>query len=343
MPEQNKGTVTEATDTAAPTPTEVLEGFGKVVLGNSDPSSAPGEPEEAKAVETDGGGETPEAKTETPAKEPAQAKEKDAPAKPVNFDGFSDSQKATFQRLLDAGHVTPEEIEDARRASLRQDLFSKKTATLAREREAFAKEMETRKEDLALLDRIRSDERLHAAWLKASRGEIAAEESAGDDDYVDGKKARQIYRDERSAEAKAEDAKQAKYAEQKEALEGVVQEQYASLSVSPEVMNGYLAAIAKTLPEGVDPVTYLRPDELRDRIVTRHEAAQAKAEAEKLRQQVEKRTSHEARTSKQSLPPARREVQNGRLSAWDQMKADLGIGPGGWTGVTGSGFGNRPQ
>jgi hypothetical protein len=198
VPDVDKGTVTAATDTAPPAAAESpLAGFSEALLtsgmmGNPVGGES-GHPENAKAVETSGDAEAPAVETEKPAAtpEPVATEDKPEPAQTVNFDGFSDLQRTTWERLLKAGHATPDEVEAARKDALRQDLFSKKTAALARDREAFAKSMAEREGDLKLLDKIRGDDRLHAAWLKASRGELPTDDSDGGD-LVDAKKAAEI-------------------------------------------------------------------------------------------------------------------------------------------------------
>lgn len=341
MPDADKGTVTDPADTAAPVAQpEGLEGFSEALAGlpgMGDPREESGQPEEAAAVET-GAKETEstddaDKPAETP--EPAKAEDKPEPTRDVNFDVFSDGHKATLERLLKAGHISKQEVEEARQDALRQNYFSKRTAEHNRAREAWEKEVAERRDDLATLDRIRSNDRLHEAFLKAARGEEPSEESGGD--LVDEQKARKIVKDERAAEKASETQKAKAYEEKEGALNAVVEEQTIALSVDPAVMQSYLREIGKTLPKGVDPVLYLRPDELRDRIETRHDAAKAKAEAKSLREQLTKRTLRDERTSKQSLPPPRRVAEPKVTDPWKATLAELGVADD-FGNVTGSGF-----
>jgi hypothetical protein len=347
VPDVDKGTVTAATDTAPPAAAESpLAGFSEALLtsgmmGNPVGGES-GHPENAKAVETSGDAEAPAVETEKPAAtpEPVATEDKPEPAQTVNFDGFSDLQRTTWERLLKAGHATTDEVEAARKDALRQDLFSKKTAALARDREAFAKSMAEREGDLKLLDKIRGDDRLHAAWLKASRGELPTDDSDGGD-LVDAKKAAEIA-DARLAQREREREErgvkeQAAYDARKGAMRTALREQMRLLGVSNEQMTAYLKAEEATLPPDVDPILALDPAELQHRVELRHEAAKAKAEAASLREQLSKRTAKEIQTSKQSLPPARRVAESAHTSPLKRTEADLGIAPD-WSNVEGFGF-----
>ncbi len=344
MPDADKGTVTATPDTApGAAAADALEGFAEAFGQVGDPAGVgSGQPAEAKAVEASEKDDAPEVEKDTPAETPESEATEDKPDPPatVNFDGFSDDHKTTLARLLKAGHVTPEEIEVARKDALRQSYFSKRTADHNRSVEKWEKEVAERREDLALLDRIRGDDRLHEAWMKAAKGELTAEESAGDD-LVDAKKATEIVDkrlDARERDRETRTTKQqAAYDAKRGSLERVVEEQSTAHDITPEAMNGYLKAIRARLPANVDPVEYLRADELRDRIETLHEAATAKAEAAKWRDQA-KRTSKDERTSKQSLPPARRVTESRAKDAWSEMQSDLGIAPD-WSNVQGMGHG----
>jgi hypothetical protein len=328
-------------DNAAPASAlEGLEGFSEAIAsmpGMGNPQEPAGEPKEAAAVETGAKETAPEVEADKSAEtpDPETTEDKPDPARDVNFDGFSDDHKATLERLLKAGHVTKDEVEVARKDALRQNYFSKETAKHRRAVEAWEKEVAERKDDLAVLDRIRANDRLHEAFLKAARGEGAPEESGGE--LVDEQKARKIVKDERAAEKASETQKAQAYAAKEEALNAIVEEQTVALSVDPAVMQGYLREIGKTLPKGVDPVLHLRPDELRDRIETRHEAAKAKAEAKALREQLTKRTLRDERTSKQSLPPPRRVAEPKVKNDWADTLAELGVADD-FGNVTGSGF-----
>lgn len=340
MPDANNGPVTTAPDTVVPpvVADDPFEGFSAAMVGNADPEAPPSDPAEAKAVETSATVETPA--VETTAETPVATPDPTPPAKPVNFDGFSDAQKATWERLLKAGYATPEEVEASRKDSLRQDAWSKKTAALAREREKFEAERATEKEDLALLAKIRSDEKLHAAWLKASKGELPADDAAADE-LVDkrGAKAvaRETYREESAAEKAAASAKDKALSDHQAAVREMVQEQIRLLAVSPEMMEAYLKAEEPLLlARGKNTILDITPQELQERIVERHEKAVLAAKVASLTEQLTKRTSNESRTAKQSLPPARRVAVPADDSPLSQTEADLNLAPD-WSNVQGMG------
>lgn len=351
MPKADEGTVTADTETAAPVlpATEPLPGFMDALDGGwSEPKGVgSGHPEEATAVETSAKDKAPEVKADTPAA-PAAGPDKTAetpdPAKTVNFDGFSDKQKTTFERLLKAGHVTPEEVEEYRKGFLRQDLFSKKTAVLARKTEEVDKSVAARSEDLKLLERIRNDDKLHAAWLRMSKGEVSTEESDEGFDAETSKKLdvaldKRIAQREREANDRTE-REQAQYDAKKSALEAAVQETSDLLSISQEQLNGYMLALRPKVPQGKDPVLHFTPDVLQDQLALLHDAATARAEAAKLREQLGQRTSKAVQTSKQSLPPARR-ISDAPPEGLAKVMADLGVGQ--LTDVAGFGWGRDQQ
>ena len=333
--------MTDATDTPAPTtPDDPMAGFAEAMVGLGNPVADAGHPEKATAVETSATDEAPKAETETPVTEPVKAADTPAPTKTVNFDDFSDSQKTTLQRLLKAGSLTPEEVEDFRKGVLRQNLFSKKTDVLARDREAWEKEVSDWKADKALLEKIRGDDKLHAAWLKMSRGEVPAED-AGADDLVDRRKAEEIAQkaiENREREKADRTAKeQAVYDKKFGALKAASSEMIAALEVTPQVMQAYINAEAAELDPTTDPVLYITPEEFKRRITSRHRIAVAEARAKTLEEQLSQRTNKADRTSKQSSPPVRRVSDNGSTGPLEQTMADLGIAPD-WSNVTGLGF-----
>jgi hypothetical protein len=324
-----------------------LEGFEDVVQGFGELAVDGGEPEEVAAVDAGESAGPPQGEAETPQ---APAKPEDTPevAQKVNFDGFSDSQKATFEQLLKAGHVTPEFVESERLNTLFHQAFTKKTMALADERRAWEKEQEKDKEDLQILRDVRSNPVYHAAFLKAAKlreqGDTVAE--VGDDELIDRKTAEKIA-DERLEARLLENERrtreeQVKYQAKLGQIRTAMQETIKALGVPPEVVRSYLEAEEAQLPPGVDPILKFTPEELQYRVMLRHEAAVAKADAASLREQLTKARSHEARVAKQSLPPARRVAQNGALSPLQKTEADLGLDPD-WSNVQGFGFrGEQP-
>jgi hypothetical protein len=334
--------VTDQADNATE-PSDPFAGFDKIGYGFSDPPEQAGQPEEAKAVEASAEAKAPEAAPETP-KGTDDAADTPEAAPTINFDGFSDTLKATYEGLLKAGHVTPEQVEEARKGYLRQDNFSRKTNTLARERDAFKSEMEKRKEDLALLDQIRSDDALHEAWLQLSKGKPQpADPSAEDDDGLADKKTAAKIADERYRANKAKDAQddakqRQEYGAKKEAVLESVRETMRLHSIDVTTMRSYLDAEESTL-DGADPFLTFTPKELTTRLELRHRAAVAEAKAAALQKQIEERTQRGARTSKQSSPPAPRVSGNGALSPLQKTEQELGLDPE-WSNV--QGFGWRP-
>ena len=278
----------------------------------------------------------PEAKTETQTA-PVKAEEKPTEAKTPNFDGFSDAQKKTWEREFKAGHVTAEEVETARIESMFQSAFTKKTMTLAEKSKALDALMEQHREDLALLGKIRADDKLHSAWLKMSKGEIP--EDVGDD-LVDAKKAAEIADrrlDAREAEKAARTAKeQAQYDARRDGIFAAVQEQIKLLNVPPATMKSYLDGIEAELPPGTDPITHFSPESLAREVGIAHRIAVAEAKAAAAEAALSQKTSTENRTAKQSLPPARRVTTNGEVSPLEQTRLDLGIAPD-WRNVQGWG------
>lgn len=333
MPDVSEGPETAAPDTPAVTPTEAnpLPGFAEAMANYGNPAATNGEPPRAEAVDENeaadktakGGAE----KAETPPAKPDAAPDAESA---VNFDGFSEAQEATWQRLYKAGAVTKEEVERARLESMFQSAFSKKTLSLKQEREAFAEEMKGRKDDLALLDKIRGDDALHARWLRMQEPEATNGEAAADD-LVDAKKAAEIADkryDAREAEKAARTAKeQAAYDARKSSMREAIQEWMPLHKATAEQMREYLTAEEAALPVGVDPITHFKPEELLYRIGLRHEAAVAKAEAAALKQQLGQKTSHESRTSKQSFAPTRPAPTKVPTDPWSKAMAELNVAP----------------
>lgn len=341
MPNAEPGTDAAAAGTAAPaeTPESPLAGFSQAIQGWGDPQQADSQPEEPKAVETSAEVEAPKPDAEKPAgekpAEPAKVEEKPDAAKTVNFDGFSDKQKTTYERLLKAGLVTPEEVEEGRKSALRQADYTRKTMALAEERKALAAEREAEKANLALLEKIRGDERLLAMWdrmRKAANGEVAAVENP--DDLADRRTADEIARKaiedhERRKQAEVE-RERVGYEKRAAAVKEVLGTVQVGLGVDPETLDGYLTEIAKRFPAGVDPIRHIirnvDPESLREKIEYQHEIARAKAEAAAAREAASKVTSKQVQASKQSLSPSPRVVEaESNLSPFQRAKRELGI------------------
>lgn len=346
MPDTNDGPAGTVTDTAAPSSDSAnspLPGFAEAMTGFGPPDPSAGEPESAKAVETSEVEKAPASDAEKPKAEtpeaPAKDEAKPAPTQTVNFDGFSDQQKTTWERLLKAGQVTPAEVETARLESMFQASWSRAHGKLAKEREAFLADKAKVEEDLKLLATVRSDPKRHDAFLRASSDEFAADESA--EDPVGATKVAEIARkaiEQREAEKADRSAKeQAKYDAAMGEMQTAVREQMRMLGVKPDVMKGYLEAEEATL-NGADPITHFKPSELMYRVQLRHDAATARAEAAALKEQLTQRASKQVQASKQSLPPARRVADDRPMDVMSKTLADLGVAQ--WGDVLGSGFHN---
>lgn len=340
MPNAEPGTDTTAATPAPTTETtneSPLAGFSAAIQGWGDSQQdQSGEPEEPQAVETseadtatDSSAEKPVEKTETDAKEKAKP---DAP-KTVNFDGFSDKAKATYERLLKAGLVTPEEVEEARGGYLRQSDYSRKTMDLAKKREEFAKEKAQRESDLAMLDRIRGDERLLNLWERFAKGDVP-QDSASDDELVDRKtmseavkKAIEADRQKAAAEVERE---QKEYNARATKVKTMLGEVKAELGASDEALDSYLTEIAKEFPEGAPPIEYIvrsvDPNDLRKEIRYQHRIAVAEAKASAAAKEASQRTQRAVQASKQSLSPSAKAVDaDVSMSPLQAAKRQLGI------------------
>lgn len=326
---------------AAPvaTPESPLAGFSAAIQGWGDPQPVEptGQSEEPKAVETSVEEKAPEASTDKPpekAEPEKKAEEKPDPTKTVNFDGFSDKQIATYTRLLKAGFVTPEEVEESRKNSLRQNYFSKRTAEVNLKEKALEEKFKGREDDLALLDKIRGSERLLTLWEKMQKAPVedaAAEDPEG---LADRKTAAQIAKEaieaherEKAAKAAIENAGHEKRAA---GIRTALGEAKAALGVSDEALDVYLTEIAAKFPPGTNPIEHIirniSPSDLRERIEYRHEIAQAKAAAKAALEQSSKTTQKAVQASKQSLSPSPRVAESEvNLSPFQRAKRDLGI------------------
>ena len=339
MPTVSNGpedSVAATPDTTAQDAPLELEGFAEAISGIGFQPEVEGEPEPAEAVDE---AET----TETPPEAPSSEEQPEVETE-INFDGFSPAQKETWQRLHKEGYATPQEIETARIESMFQSSYTKKTTALADARKALEASAKENEEDLALLERIRADDHLHAAWLKMSQKGVSTDESYSDEDedlLVDAKTAAKIA-DKRFEQREAErlartNQEQAAYASKQKALTDAIQDSIQTLGVTPDQMTAYLDAEAEFLPEGADPVLIVEPAELQRLVLRRHELETVKAEAARLREELNQRQSRDGRTAKQSLAPASRNVERVQMSALQQTEADLGLDPD-WSNVQGFGF-----
>lgn len=316
MPDTNEGPAGTVKETEAPAPAKdnPLPGFAEAMAMAFPPEPEQGEPKGESAVETSADAKAPDAKVETPAAKPdaPKAEEKPDPAKTVNFDGFSDKQKTTWERLLKQGQVTADEVETARKESLFQASWTRNHQRLADERKAFEAERAKAAESLSMIEKIRANPALEAAVKSVLNGEATASPEDGADfisradaERIAEEKAQRAY-DKREREKQEQVSKQnAVYTQRQQALFATVKEQAQLLGVDWATMKTYVKAEEERLGAN-DIVLALDPETLAYNLQLRHEAAQAKAEAAALREQVSQRTSKQVQASKQSLPPAPR-------------------------------------
>lgn len=344
MPDTDTTPEIEADDTLE------LEGFSEAMLGVVDPQAEAGEPEQAEAADASEGeanpddGEVDTSDHEDPGSADDADEDEDAePEVTISFDGFSDESKTTYERLYKDGHMTAEEVERSRKESMFQSAFTKKTMALAEKVKAFESEKEALKEDIALLERIRSDDRLHAKWVRLSRDDgDDPETDTGDDELMDRRGVEKLL-DERHKRREAERLartrqEQDAYEKRQGAMQEMIQDTMLELSIEPEQMKTYLEAEEAKLAVGQDPILVLDPAVLRERVTHAHEIATLKAENARLSDRLTKKTSKAVRTAKQSQPPSRPVSSKGEMSLLEQTEADLGVDPD-WSNVVG--FGNR--
>jgi len=290
-----------------------LQGFEEAFQGMGFPQEPEGQAEPSEAVDASEV-EEPSAQ-DTKEKPEAASDESEDEQKPdaeltVNFDGYPESRKKTWERLLREGHVTEDEFEEDRLGTLMQANFTKKTQALAAERKEFDAERDGWGEDYALLQRIRGDKHLHDIWMKMQTGDYEKSASESDDELLTRAEADRLMEErlkkreeEKKARTAAQEAEyQKKVGELREASIDVMTE----LGISEEVVSAYLNEEGKEAPDGQDPVLYFTPADLKRALKLRHRAAVAEAKAAKLEEQINQRTSKAERTSKQSSPPARR-------------------------------------
>ena len=343
MTDVSEGPTEPTADTPGGADLDLLEGFEEAHAAIGNPSGPPGPPEPTEAVETSEAEETPAPDpAETAETAPAESEAEESEAEQtVNFDGFSDDQRTTWERLHKAGAVTEEEIERARKESMFQSNYTKKTMSLADQRKAWESEVEDRTDDLRRLDLIRSDDRRHAAFVRASEMDEPQDDES-QDELVDKKGAAELaaetYRKMRAAEDAESQKEQEAYAVKEEAVRVAVQESIKTLGIDAKVMQSYLQAEEAMLPPGVHPIRDLTPEDIQDRIAKRHELMTTKAEVAALKKKLAQRTSHDERTAKQSLPPAKRVVDDGEMNPLQKTEAELGVDSD-WGNVTG--FGHR--
>ena len=337
-------TETEADTTDAATSRDPLPGFADA-LGVGHQPVVDGEPDEAEAVvptEDDAPAETPDEPT-ADAEGDADPGDAAEPDETPNFDGFSDAQKTTFERLFEAGHVTAEEIDTARKESMFQSNYTKKTMTLADERKEAESKFAEREDDLKLLDTIRSDDALHDKWLKMQAGDEVDSDDVDGDELVDRRTVAEIaakaVEDALAKDRAQRTTEQTSYEQKKDALEVAASESMALHEIDVDTIQSYLQAEIALLPPGTDAVLAVSPEELQRRVAARHELVTAKAEAASLRGKLQKRTSKDGQTAKQSSSPSPRVSDSGGdLSPKAAMERDLGVDSA-WSNVTG--FGHR--
>ncbi len=293
-----------------------------------------GQPEQAEAVEASEEPEIPEEKEETP-----EAKKAEAPAEPedkpeaeptVNFDGLSDDTRTYWEKALKEGLATPDDVERARKESLFQSAWTKKTMALAEDRKAWEEQVKEREEDLKLLDELRTNDRLHDAWLKLRDGAVEVDHE-DDDELVDKKTTRQLIREEaerllaekEAAKAREQDA----YNEKANTLQAAFQEAMTTLEITPDQAKAYLDDEVKKLAPGEDIVLKFHPQDVLPKLELLHRAALAEAKAAELEKKLTQRATKDVRAAKQSLPKDRRVVRDEPLSVMEQTEADLGLPP----------------
>jgi len=318
-----------------------LEGFEETTEAMGNLLPVEGEPVPAEAVETSEAEETPaEAEAETPEEASAEAPEESEVAQTVNFDGFSDDSRSLYERLLEEGHVTAEQVEQERLNTMHRADYTRRRMKEKADYEAKLATIDERKEDLAKLDEIRSDDALYERWLRLNE---PAEAEDGDE-LVDRKTTEEIAEQklekllaERDSRTKAEkDAYNVKH----KALVDTGTSLMEELKIDLDTLNGYLNAEQQTLPEDVDPILTVTPEDMRGRITKRHELATRDAEIASLREQLAGKTAKNERTAKQSLPPDRRVSVPQVDDPLAQTEAELGLDPD-WNNVTGWGFPNQ--
>ena len=325
------------------TTADLMQGFEAAVANLGNPVDPVGTPEPPVSVETSETVEEPDTAKEPPAEpEPAATEDPPDPEQTINFDGFEDDQRTLFEQLHKDGHMTPDQIEGVRKTTLRQSVWTKKTMSLADDRKAWEAEKAQTEGDLEKLAQIRSQPHLLDAWDRLMSGEFDGEDAGDDDDLVDRKTAREEARSVLQAEREAEAATKAQQEQQYLAKETVVRALIADaiveLGVDAKTMQDYLETEGALIPKDVDPILQIPPDEWKRRLVARHELETAQAEIVSLREQATKRTSKEARTAKQSLPPSPRIAEHDtKMSPLQRVNEELGLDSG-WSQV--QGFGN---
>jgi len=313
-----------------------LAGFEEAFVGMGFPQEPEGQAEPSEAVDASEAEDTAaqdvkeEPKKDSDTSDEEQGSEAELT---VNFDGYPESRKKTWERLLREGHVTEDEFEEDRLGTLMQSNFTKKTQEVAEKRKALDKQIEELGDDYALLQKIRNDKRLHDIWLKMQEGDYQDAGEDSSDDLVTRAEAERLMeerlkkREEERQQrtAKQEAAYQKKVGELREAAIDVMTE----LGISEEVVNTYLNEEGSETPDGQDPVLYFTPEDLKRALKLRHRAATAEAKAAQLEKQLNQRTSKADRTSKQSSPPARRVAVDVPMTPIARTLADLGVEPDG--------------
>ncbi len=347
MPEANAGPDPQAVTAESRESSEIHKGFAEALVGLGHPSEVVGEPVSQAAVETEAQETPPKSAEVKPVTAPTTDEVKRDPAETPNFDGLSDDDKKTYERLWKAGFVTKEEVERFRKNTLYQQSWTRNNMEAAEKikaAEARATEVEkwkTQQEDrLQRLERILSDDRRHQAFMRAS-GEEFTEQSVDPDQPVSRAEAQRIADERYDARLKADadrDAKEkAEYRDRTTAMKRAVHEEAKIQGITAEQLKSYLDAEEAELPADKDPILHYSPNELRRIIALRHRAAQAEAKAIAAEKKVLNGKSESL--SKQSLAPSRRVAETqSEKTAWQRSLAEVGAEPdlsnvqglGGW-------------
>ena len=330
-----------AADTAPEASADLFAGIDMTAtypMGNQ-PVEAPGQPEQAEAVEAEAEAEATPEEAETA--ESATEEETQEPEPKVNFDGFSDESKSLYERLLKEGQVTPAEVEHERKNSMFQADYTRKRMAEAEEAKALKARYADHDEDLRLIQQIRSDDRLNAAWNKLSSEGVEAEDA---EELATNRSAEQIALDvlqrERAKEQEQIDLQARTYAEKEQAIQSMLAETRATLGIDKETLVSYLNAEEAKLAPGTNPVESIAPEEWQRRLIDTHERMSDKSRIAALEKQLKQKTTKAENSAKQSLPPPASVSNTGEMDLYQQTMADLQLDPV-KPNVTGLGHGHN--